>query len=63
MTASIIVGTGSYTPEKIVTNDAMSKIVDTSDEWIKTRTGTGIELEPEREVEREPETERTRPGR
>ena len=39
MTASIIVGTGSYTPEKIVTNDAMSKIVDTSDEWIKTRTG------------------------
>ena len=39
MTASIIVGTGSYTPEKIVTNDAMSKIVDTSDEWIKARTG------------------------
>ena len=39
MTASIIAGTGSYTPEKIVTNDAMSEIVDTSDEWIKTRTG------------------------
>ena len=39
MTASIILGTGSYTPDKIITNDDMSKIVDTSDEWIKTRTG------------------------
>jgi 3-oxoacyl-[acyl-carrier-protein] synthase-3 len=34
-----IVGTGSYVPEKILTNDDISKIVDTSDEWIKTRTG------------------------
>ena len=34
-----IVGTGSYTPEKILTNDDLSKIVDTSDEWITTRTG------------------------
>ena len=39
MKASIISGTGSYTPDKIITNDAMAKIVDTSDEWIKTRTG------------------------
>ena len=39
MTASIILGTGSYTPEKVITNDDMSKIVDTSDEWIKERTG------------------------
>lgn len=39
MTASIILGTGSYTPDKIITNDDMSKIVDTSDEWIATRTG------------------------
>ena len=39
MTASIILGTGSYTPEKVITNDDMSKIVDTSDEWIKARTG------------------------
>lgn len=31
--------TGSYLPEKIVTNDDLSKIVDTNDEWIKTRTG------------------------
>src|SRR5438045_7704790 len=34
-----IVGTGSYTPEKRVTNADMAKIVDTSDEWITTRTG------------------------
>jgi 3-oxoacyl-[acyl-carrier-protein] synthase-3 len=34
-----IVGTGSYTPEKVLTNDDLSKIVDTSDEWITTRTG------------------------
>ena len=34
-----IVGTGSYAPEKILTNDDIAKIVDTSDEWIKTRTG------------------------
>ena len=39
MTASIILGTGSYTPEKVITNDDMSKIVDTSDDWIKARTG------------------------
>ncbi len=29
----------SYIPDKVVTNDDMSKIVDTSDEWIRTRTG------------------------
>src|SRR3982751_5564642 len=34
-----IVGTGSYVPEKRVTNADMAKIVDTSDEWITTRTG------------------------
>ena len=34
-----IVGTGSYVPEKRVTNEDMAKIVDTSDEWIVTRTG------------------------
>lgn len=37
--ASSIIGTGSYMPEKILTNDELSKIVDTSDEWITTRTG------------------------
>ncbi len=34
-----IVGTGKYLPEKIVTNEDMARIVDTSDEWITTRTG------------------------
>jgi 3-oxoacyl-[acyl-carrier-protein] synthase-3 len=34
-----IVGTGSYTPEKILTNEELSRMVDTSDEWITTRTG------------------------
>jgi 3-oxoacyl-[acyl-carrier-protein] synthase III len=37
-TASII-GTGSYAPEKILTNEDLSRMVDTSDEWITTRTG------------------------
>ena len=31
-----IVGTGSYVPEHIATNDDLAKIVDTSDEWIRT---------------------------
>ena len=34
-----IVGTGSYLPEKVVTNFDLEKMVDTSDEWIFTRTG------------------------
>ncbi|MEO7254358.1 MAG: beta-ketoacyl-ACP synthase III, partial [Casimicrobium sp.] len=34
-----IISTGSYLPEKILTNDDLSKIVDTSDEWIRTRSG------------------------
>ncbi len=34
-----ITGTGSYLPEKILTNFDLEKMVDTSDEWIKTRTG------------------------
>src|ERR1700757_1845474 len=34
-----IIGTGSYVPEKILTNADLSRIVDTSDDWITTRTG------------------------
>ena len=34
-----ITGTGVYLPEKVVTNDDLSKLVDTSDEWIYSRTG------------------------
>lgn len=36
---SRIVGTGSYLPAKVVTNDDLAKRMDTSDEWIRTRTG------------------------
>lgn len=34
-----IIGTGSYLPEKVLTNQDLEKIVETSDEWIQTRTG------------------------
>ena len=34
-----IAGTGSYLPEKVLTNADLAKLVDTSDEWIRTRTG------------------------
>lgn len=34
-----IVGIGRYLPEKVVTNSDLEKIMDTSDEWIRTRTG------------------------
>ena len=39
MKYSRIVGTGRYLPEKVLTNFDLEKIVDTSDEWIRTRTG------------------------
>ena len=34
-----IAGTGSYLPQKILTNAELETLVDTSDEWIRTRTG------------------------
>lgn len=39
MTYSRIAGTGSYLPEKIVTNHDLEQMMDTSDEWIQERTG------------------------
>jgi 3-oxoacyl-[acyl-carrier-protein] synthase-3 len=36
---SILAGCGGYLPERIVTNDELSRTVDTSDEWIQERTG------------------------
>jgi 3-oxoacyl-[acyl-carrier-protein] synthase III len=39
MSYSRIAGTGRYLPEKILTNFDLEKIVETSDEWIRTRTG------------------------
>ena len=37
-----IAGIGAYAPERVVTNDQLSEIVDTSDEWIRSRTGITI---------------------
>ena len=39
MTYSRITGTGSYLPENVVTNADLEKIVDTTDQWIRERTG------------------------
>src|SRR5882672_4466982 len=38
-TRSILAGVGAYLPEKIVTNDDLSRTIDTSDAWISERTG------------------------
>ncbi len=39
MTYSKIIGTGSFLPEKVLTNAEIAQMVDTSDEWIRERTG------------------------
>lgn len=39
MVRSEIVGCGSYLPEKVLTNEAVAALVDTTDEWIVSRTG------------------------
>ncbi|MGO2102884.1 MAG: 3-oxoacyl-ACP synthase, partial [Psychroflexus halocasei] len=36
---SKIIGLGKHVPENVVTNNDLSKIMDTSDEWIQERTG------------------------
>ena len=36
---SVIHGCGAYLPARLVTNDDLSKTVDTTDEWIQARTG------------------------
>ena len=38
-TAIRVTGVGSYLPERVLTNDDLSRMVDTNDEWIKARTG------------------------
>ncbi len=37
--STVILGTGSYAPDRVVTNEELSKTVDTSDEWIWSRSG------------------------
>ena len=51
MKFSRIVGTGSYLPEKVVTNADLEEMLDTSDEWIRERTGIS-----ERRIARDDET-------
>ena len=36
---SKIIGLGKYVPDNVVTNDDLSKMMDTNDEWIQERTG------------------------
>src|SRR4026208_172148 len=36
---AVITGGGMYAPSRVMTNDDLAKIVDTSDEWIVSRTG------------------------
>ena len=37
--STVILGTGAYAPKRVMTNEDLAKTVDTSDEWIRTRTG------------------------
>ncbi|MFL5476664.1 MAG: 3-oxoacyl-ACP synthase, partial [Gemmatimonadales bacterium] len=39
MTRAQFLGTGLAVPERVVTNDELSQLMDTTDEWIRTRTG------------------------
>ena len=39
MTMARVTGTGFYVPDRVVTNDDLTASMDTSDEWIRTRTG------------------------
>ena len=36
-----VIGTGSYLPERVMTNAELERMVDTSDAWIRARTGIG----------------------
>jgi 3-oxoacyl-[acyl-carrier-protein] synthase-3 len=51
MSPAHVVGWGKYVPERVVTNDDLARMVDTSDEWIRTRTGIS-----ERRIAAEEET-------
>ena len=49
---AVITGVGGYVPDYILTNDEISKMVDTNDEWIMTRIGV-----KERRILNEEETQ------
>ena len=48
-TKAVITGVAGYVPEEILTNKDMEKLVETSDEWIESRTGI-----KQRHIERDP---------
>jgi 3-oxoacyl-[acyl-carrier-protein] synthase-3 len=52
MLRTVIAGIGSYVPEKVVTNEDLVRVMDTSDEWIRERTG----IEERRYADRNEET-------
>jgi 3-oxoacyl-[acyl-carrier-protein] synthase-3 len=39
VTRSVVIGCGSYLPSRVLSNSELSRMVDTSDEWIRQRTG------------------------
>ena len=39
MTRAVFLGTGMAVPDRVVTNDDLASLMETSDEWIRTRTG------------------------
>src|SRR5690606_32001880 len=45
-----IAGIGSYVPERVVTNDDLSKTLDTNDAWIRSRTGIGSRRVPDPDI-------------
>ena len=51
MIGTKILGFGGYQPDKVVTNDDLAKMVDTNDEWIRSRVG--IQRSEERRVGKE----------
>ena len=51
---TIVRGVGSYLPERVLTNDDLASMVETSDDWIRQRTGIG-----ERRIAAEGETTST----
>ncbi|MCU0620474.1 MAG: 3-oxoacyl-ACP synthase, partial [Gemmatimonadales bacterium] len=36
-----ILGTGMAVPDRVVTNDDLARLIETDDEWIRSRTGIG----------------------
>ena len=45
---AVITGVGGYVPDYVLTNDEISKMVDTNDEWIMTRIGVKRKTNTER---------------